>query len=297
MIFDTLAYTYTRPAPKITRNRHNVCVRLCSIECCFCHPFDDCDDERRSVKRPDGTTSKFITDLEDWGRICDRVYIWDYTTCFAHYPTPHPNWRALQPNAKSMRKNSVRGVFEQANGASRGGVDFNELRAYLISKLLWDPDCDLDEHRRDFMEYFYGPAAPYLDEYLNLLCDTCEARGDHVGFNDNPLHGFLEEDMLDKYDALFDQAAEAVRGDPLRLWRVEKNRLSIRWVRLKRAAMLRGELDPETINRFFADWKAFGLSRVDEWCNIETTHRALLEGKWRGTEFFEHWINEEPEAL
>ena len=103
--------------------------------------------------------------------------------------------------------------------------------------------------------------------------------------------------MLDKYDALFDKAAEAVRGDPLRLWRVEKNRLSIRWVRLKRAAMLRGELDPETVNRFFADWKAFGLSRVDEWCNIETTHRALLEGKWRGTEFFDHWINEEPEAL
>ena len=297
VVFDTLAYVYSRPAPKLTRNRHNVCVRLCSIECCFCHPFDACTDESRSVKRPDGTPSKFITDLEDWGRICDRVYIWDYTTCFAHYPTPHPNWRVLQPNVRSMRKNSVRGVFEQANGASRGGVDFNELRAYLISKLLWDPDCDLETHRREFMEYFYGPAAPYLDEYLNTLCDACEERGDHVGFNDNPLHGFLEEDMLDKYDALFDKAAEAVRGDPLRLWRVEKNRLSIRWVRLKRASMLRGELDPDTVNRFFEDWKAFGLSRIDEWCNIETTHRALLEGKWRGTEFFDHWIDEEPEAL
>ncbi len=297
VVFDTLAYNYSRPASKITRNRHNVCVRLCSIECCFCHPFDACPDESRSVRRPDGSRSKFITDLEDWGRVCDRVYIWDYTTCFAHYPTPHPNWRVLQPNAKSMKKNNVRGVFEQANGASRGGVDFNELRAYLISKLLWDPDCDLDAHRRDFMEYYYGDAAPFLDEYLNLLCDTADARGDHVGFNDNPLHGFLEEDMLDRYDALFDQAAEAVRGDPLRLWRVEKNRLSIRWVRLKRASMLRGELDPETVNRFFADLKAFGLSRIDEWCNVETTHRALLEGKWRGVEFFDHWTGEEPEAL
>ncbi|MBO7405542.1 MAG: DUF4838 domain-containing protein, partial [Clostridia bacterium] len=242
VIFDTLAYVYSRPAPHITRNRHNVCVRLCSIECCFCHPFDGCDDERRSVMRPDGSKSSFITDLRDWGRICDRMYIWDYTTCFAHYPTPHPNWRILQRNAQLMAENNVKGVFEQANGASQGGVDFNEMRAYLLSKLLWDPYCDLDTHRREFMEYYYGAAAPALDDYLNLLCDTAEAN-DHVGFNDNPLHRFLEEDMLEEYFALFDRAAEAVRGDPARLMRVDKARLSIRWVALKRKTMLRGEFD------------------------------------------------------
>ncbi|MBQ3862092.1 MAG: DUF4838 domain-containing protein [Clostridia bacterium] len=297
IVFDTLAYTYSRPAPKYVRNRKNVCVRLCSIECCFCHPFDACDDESRGVMRPDGTRSNFITDLREWGKICDRMYIWDYTTCFAHYPTPHPNWRILARNAQLMAENNVKGVFEQANGASRGGVDFNELRAYLVSKLLWDPYCDIETHRREFMEYFYGPAAEALDEYLNLLCDTCGERGDHVGFNDNPLHGFLEEDMLDRYNALFDRAAEAVKGDPVRLARVEKNRLSIRWVALKRKTMLRGEYDAEEINRFFGDWKAFGLSRIDEWCNVETTHRALLEGKWRGVEYFDHWTGEAPEDL
>ncbi|MCR4906014.1 MAG: DUF4838 domain-containing protein [Clostridiales bacterium] len=296
VIFDTLAYVYSRPAPHITRNRHNVCVRLCSIECCFCHPFDGCDDERRSVTRPDGTKSSFITDLRDWGKLCDRTSIWDYTTCFAHYPTPHPNWRILQRNAQLMAENNVKGVFEQACGASQGGVDFNDMRAYLISKLLWDPYCDLDAHRREFMEYYYGAAAPYLDQYLNLVCDTAE-KYDHVGFNDNPLHRFLEEDMLEKYFALFDQAAAAVIGDPARLMRVDKARLSIRWVALKRKTMLRGEYDPEEINQFFADWKMHGLSRIDEWCNVETTHRALLEGKWRGVEYFDHWTGEEMELL
>jgi len=88
-----------------------------------------------------------------------------------------------------------------------------------------------------------------------------------------------------------------VCGDPARLMRVDKARLSIRWVALKRKTMLRKEYDPEEINQFFADWKTHGLSRIDEWCNVETTHRALLEGKWRGVEYFDHWTGEEPELL
>ncbi len=297
VIFDTLAYNYSRPASKITRNRHNVCVRLCSIEACFSHPFEICDDESRNVTRPDGTKANFITDLRDWGKVCDRMYIWDYTTCFAHYPTPHPNWRVLQPNIQAMVKNNVKGIFEQACGASRGGVDFNELRLYLISKLLWDPYCDVKRHREEFMEYYYGAAAPALNAYLELLCDTADSENIHVGFNDQPVHGFLREELLDRYDVLFDKAASAVAGDPLRLWRVEKNRLSIRWVRLKRKAMLWGKYDPVEINRFFTDWRAYNMSRIDEWCNVETTHRALLDGLWRGTEYFEHWTAEEQELF
>ena len=297
VIFDTLAYNYSRPAPKYARNRKNVCVRLCSIEACFAHPFETCNDESRNVIRPDGSKANFITDLRDWGKICDRMYIWDYTTCFAHYPTPHPNWRVLQPNVQAMVNNNVRGIFEQANGASRGGVDFNELRSYLISKLLWDPWCDIEKHKREFMDYFYGDAAPALMEYLDLLCDTVDRENLHVGFNDQPVHEFLREELLDQYDALFDRAASAVQGDPLRLWRVEKNRLSIRWVRIKRASMLRGEYDPEAINQFFTDWRAYNLSRLDEWCNIETSHRAFVDGKWRGVEYFDHWTGEEPELF
>ena len=61
--------------------------------------------------------------------------------------------------------------------------------------------------------------------------------------------------------------------------------------------MLFGEYDVEEINRFFGDWHGYGLSRIDEWCNVETTHKALLDGKWRGIQYFSHWTGEEPEIL
>ena len=38
---DTLAYRYTRKAPKNIKPADNVIIRLCSIECCFAHPLSD----------------------------------------------------------------------------------------------------------------------------------------------------------------------------------------------------------------------------------------------------------------
>ena len=40
-------------------------------------------------------------------------------------------------------------------------------------------------------------------------------RDDHVGFNDKPLHSFLDEAYLDQYDSLLSQAREAVKDDAI----------------------------------------------------------------------------------
>ncbi|MBQ4450925.1 MAG: DUF4838 domain-containing protein [Clostridia bacterium] len=294
VIFDTLAYNHTRPVPKITRPRHNVCVRLCSIECCFSHPFETCDDDR-GVTLPDGTKSSFIRDLKQWGAYHDRLYIWDYTTCFAHYAAPFPNWRTLAPNMRSFANNHVKGVFEQANGSVRGGADFNEMRAYLIGKLLWDPWCDAEKHIREFSDFYYGAAGKYVREYIDALCGRAEKDDIHVGFNDQTETPLYDEKMLAQLDEIMDRAEEAVQGDVIRLFRVKKARMCVRWVRLKNKNMRGEEMDPQEVSAFFTDWRAYGLGRLDEWVNIETTHRALVKRVWRGVQFYDHWVAEGPE--
>ncbi len=296
VIFDTLAYQYTRPVPRVTKPRHNVCVRLCSIESCFAHPFETCDDDR-SITLPDGSKTSFLNDLRSWGNYHDRLYIWDYTTCFAHYPAPYPNWRVLQPNMQAFIRNHVKGVFEQGNGSQRGGVDFNELRAYIICKLLWDADCDVERHIREFTDYYYGAAAPFVRQYIDALCDKAEKDNIHVGFNDTTDTPLYSEEMLDLLDGIMDQAESAVRGDALRLFRIGKARLAVRYVRLKNRTKLKGEFDPDEVNAFFADWRAYGLSRINEWVPAELTHRALIKRAWRGEEFLEHWTASGPETF
>ena len=202
---------------------------------------------------------------------------------------PFPNWCVLQPNLKTLKKYYVKGVFEEANCAANGGVDFNELRTYLICKLMWNPDCDIDAHRKEFMEYYYGDAAQYLDEYLNMICDYVERENYHLYIQDTKRPPYLYDECLEKYNVLFDKAEAAVSGDGIRLARVQKARLSIRFADIFWNEVLGGGYNAQKINDFFTDLRAHNISRLDEWSNIERTYRAWMDGKERGVVYTTPW--------
>src|SRR5258707_1161987 len=125
---DTLAYQYTRKPPRNIRPRPNVIVRLCSIECCFSHPLEGCTET---------ANKSFVDDLKGWSHLTNRLYIWDYTTDFAHYLLPFPNIGVLDRNIRTFTENGVAGVFEQGN--SSGAGEMAERRAWILTKLLWNP--------------------------------------------------------------------------------------------------------------------------------------------------------------
>jgi len=275
VIFDTLAYTYTRPAPKITKPRHNVCVRLCSIECCFSHPLKDrCPIEWERKKT-------FAEDLEDWSKICDRIYVWDYNIDFRHLAKPHPNWWTLQPNMQLFVEHGVKGLFAQGNQAQYGG-DMDELRAYLLTKLMWDPYCDLEKHRREFTDFFYGAAGPYILEYIDTICKKCQDDNIHVECYGDLNSPYLSPDMLEIYNAILDKAEMAVRDDTIRRMRVERIRLGLRYIVIRRRIMNENIHDAEEINKFFEDSRAHDLIKFEANCQRDATVQAFAEGIIRG---------------
>lgn len=223
---DTLAYQYTRRPPRTLKPRPNVIVRLCSIECNFREPLDA------------PANAKFADDIRGWAQICDRLYIWDYTTDFAHYLQPHPNWFVLGPNVRFFAAHQVRGVFEQGAYQSHGS-EFAELRAWVLAQLLWDPRRDDRALIREFLEGYYGAAAPIIGRYLEAMHEasagwnlTCFSR------TDTPFHRFAP---LSRAEALWREAEAAVAGDAELLARVQRGRLWLGYVWLARWDPLRQE--------------------------------------------------------
>ncbi len=262
----TLAYQYTRKPPANIVPRENVVVRFCSIECCFAHDFQSCSQNQ-----------DFLADLEGWSAIAPHMYIWDYVVNFSHYIMPYPNFKVLQQNIKTFRDNKAIGIMEQAAYQSRGG-EFAELRSYLIAKLLWNVDIDVDEVINDFMSGYYGRSGQYVRAYFDFLHGRLTPET-HIHLGLRPDDVLFSGDFVSEADKIFDKAERVADNEETR-HRVEMARLPVMYLKCKIAPL--EAIYDGTYDRFKMIVKREGITHFAEsgQTNVETFYRQMeLENK------------------
>jgi hypothetical protein len=216
-VISTLAYQYTRSAPEHIKPLPNVNIMLCTIEC-----------NRSLPIAADPTSASFVKDIKDWTKLTNNILIWDYVVQFRNYISPFPNLMVLKPNLEFFADNGCRLMFQQGSGAALS--EFVDLRSYMVAKLLWNPELDPGEIMNDFLYGYYGAAAPYLAEYIELLHDELGSSGDNLwiyGYPYSAIHSYLRPVLIHSYRELFDKAEQAVEEYPEILDRVSFARLPL----------------------------------------------------------------------
>ncbi len=263
----TLAYQWTRHAPKTLRPRDNVIIRLCSIECCFTHPFDQCDGP---------VNAGFVRDLNDWAKISNRLWVWNYTTDFSHFLLPFPNLLHRQHNLKLFIENHVTGLFQQDTPSLRYG-ELSELGAWVHAKLLWNPDYPVDRAIAEFLDAYYGPAAADIRAYIGYIHEKAHRENVHMGCYESPEAELFSGDFFAVADSLLGRAEAAVAGNPELAERVRAVRLGPEYVWVARdfnnkatiidQERMTAEPNPEYMARldaFLASARALGIDHLDE---------------------------------
>lgn len=225
----TLAYQYSRKAPKYIRPEKNVNIMLCTIECFRTFPIDE-----------DTSTFGFYHDLKEWSKITDNIFLWDYVVQFTSLISPFPNFQVLQPNIKLFADSSVKMMFQQGAGF-RNASEFGELRTYLIAKLLWNPSVNVDSLINDFLFGYYGNAGKYLKEYIELMQQElikCKAPLNIYGDPIFALDNYLTPELIDKYELLLNNAEKSVLDNTEFLERVRIARLPLIYTILEQAKVL-----------------------------------------------------------
>jgi len=215
----TLAYQFTREAPKNIRPLPNVNIMFCSIECNRSMPLAE-----------DPRSAGFVKDMKDWAALSDNLFIWDYVVQFSNFLTPFPNFEVLQPNIQFFRDHHGKQMFQQGSG--RNWSDMSDLKQYLIAKLLWDPDINVDSVINRFMTTYYLDAAPFIQTCFDTV-HACVQRDkatqglDIYGFPVYYKNSFLAPRLLLFYEGQMDKAETAARnsGNPQLLAKVQRARL------------------------------------------------------------------------
>lgn len=219
----TLAYVYSEVPPKTIKPRPNVTIRMCHYDYCEAHAIGQCDDHLPFVER-----------LEAWSKITDSISIWDYYTDFRHYLIPFPNFESMIHHPRFYAEHNCTGLFAQGNNVQRhGGGEFSALRAWVFAQLMWDPYQDGHALIDEFVENVYGPAAPFIREYIKLAHEGVQPQEIRFSIFADPAQlAYLTPEFISQAEVLFRKAEAAAQGDSALLKRVELAHLPIHYTRL-----------------------------------------------------------------
>lgn len=262
-MISTLAYWYTRKAPDNIIPEPNVNIMLCNIESKRHRPVFETD-------------TAFSRDLKNWGAIAKDILIWDYNIQFSNLVSPFPNLHTIGPNLDFFTANHVNAFYMQSN--SQVGGEMAELRAYLISKLLWNPNADVDAIIDDFVNGYYGAAGQYIRQYIDTMIEALlksEFKLDIFGSPEDAKDTYLAVQYMDEYNQLFDMAERAVENDPTLLERVKIARLPIMYAQIQ---ISRSEVDTKR-SMFNHDDKApaMGESEGGKEVKINPIYKTMVK--------------------
>jgi hypothetical protein len=284
LTISTLAYEYGRKAPLTIIPRKNVNIMLCSIEARRDIPVTEGQDEE---------SRSLVEDFEGWGKIASDIIVWDYVIQFTNLISPFPNLHVLQPNIRFFVKNGATAMFEQGN--RDGGGEFAELRSYLLSKLMWNPEENVDTLMNDFLRGYYGAASVPIRKYIDEMRGALLASGKQLRIFGSPNEAavsYLTPELIQRYKQLFDEAEKAVAADPEVLERVRTARLPLNFAIMEQAKKnFRGDdgvfvmsgdkwmVRPEIrsmVDPFVDLCIRTGISQVKEWSTTPEAYRSAM---------------------
>ncbi len=222
VVFDTFAYQYTRKAPAVVRPREDVIVRLCSIECCFGHTLDDPKCE---------LNADFMNDLKEWGKICNRIYIWDYVNNYRETVCIFPNFGVMQRNVQIFYENNVKGLYEEGNYyIAQCDGEFGEMRTYLLSKLMQNPYLDYSAEMNGYLNAVYGEGGKYIREFIDIMTEHAVTDSEHLSIyqsSTKTLYGITAKE-IEHCNGLWEKAKDAAQTQK-QLDQIRRSELSWRY--------------------------------------------------------------------
>ena len=291
IVFDTFAYQYTRKAPTKVTPRDDVIVRLCSIECCFGHTLDDPKCEQNI---------DFMKDLEDWSKICNRIYIWDYVNNYRETACIFPNFGVMQRNVQIFYEHNVKGIYEEGNYyIDQCDAEFGEMRTYLLAKLMQNPYLDYSAEIDGYLNAVYGDGGCYIREFIDFTTEHAVTDTKHLTIyqpSTDTLYDVTKKDI--RYcNELWGKAREAAKTDE-QLQQIRRSEISWKYWKAmnKRGEFSRLNYPYVYMNageQLYNDLIEMGITSFGEGSTLELSDCELLylcriPSKW--TTLFNEWF-------
>ncbi|MBE5749453.1 MAG: DUF4838 domain-containing protein [Clostridiales bacterium] len=130
----------------------------------------------------DSSNAGIRKNLEEWSKKTDELYVYAYWQTFSGSTYTRPILKTVKENLKWFRTIGVKGItvemvtdcsfIENLSDSQKNQIQFfdmNEAYVWAVSKLMWNPDLDVDELLRRYTKVVYKECAQEIFEYFKLI--------------------------------------------------------------------------------------------------------------------------------
>lgn len=164
----------------------------------------------RRIDGKDAQEKKFAQQLENWKKVTKNIYIWDYINNFDDYLTPFPILKIAQQRLRFFKQNGASGIF--FNGSGYNYSSFDEMRTFVLSALLINPEQSVDDLVKSYFNQEYLVSKKWLyDYYIGLENSTQSGKklGLYAGIRESENSFLNPEKFTEFYDEMGDFVSDA----------------------------------------------------------------------------------------
>ena len=176
----------------------------------------------------------YINRINELSAAVDKIYIWDYPYDYVTTNAIYPILHTLRDDVRYYADHNVKGMF--INGQTDAS-DFDDLKIYLLAKVMFNPYMCAEEYERHLVEFLEGYYGDGWEEIYKFILYT-EEMSNKYKFNrwsqphdvisiQRDENGNVDYTFINKARALFAKAKEKARGGEWR--RIDKNALQVEY--------------------------------------------------------------------
>ena len=168
--------------------------------------------------------------MEGWAKAADYMSIWYYVANYTNFLIPHPSFHDMEKNIRCFAKNKPFSIFVQGDCDTGDNGDFVQMRIWILSKLLWNPELDVNKLINEFLEGYYGAEASVsIRKYLDMITVAGAKAKITITGNEYNTSKWLNSEKINEAMGLMETALHEAEtsSDPNHAKRVLRSKLSI----------------------------------------------------------------------
>ena len=173
-------------------------------------PINGWDDWRTTLTAPP-YNSQFVTVLQQWDTLNpSTMMIYQYFNGYG-WPGPIPITATVADRVRNYRGLGIEGLYNTS--VYSWGPESMDI--YMLAKLFWNPDLDLDQELDLYYTNYYGPAAAPMKLYHQALMSALATSPRIVLSGGRGMHLVFTPSLVTTLGNYMNQAEALVSGEPL----------------------------------------------------------------------------------